>query len=93
MNKTPGRTSGLSPRPSPPEVLDAFLPSSLPLSRSTLRYLTRVLRRHRARIGSKNRALTAGQQALMTLAYLKKGETVAQLAAGFRSVWQRRGAR
>lgn len=60
-----------------------FYRSSLPLSRSTLRYLTGVLHRHRKQIGSKNRALTARQQALMTLAYLKKGETFTQLAAGF----------
>jgi hypothetical protein len=44
----------------------------------------RVLRRHRKQIGSKNRALTAGQQALMTLAYLKNAETFAQLGAGFK---------
>jgi hypothetical protein len=50
-----------------------FYRSSLPLSRSTLTYLSGVLRRHRKQTGSKNRALTAGQQALMTLAYLKTG--------------------
>jgi hypothetical protein len=60
-----------------------FYRSSLPLSRSTLNYLSGVLRRHRKQIGSKNRALTAGQQALMTLAYLKNAETFAQLGAGF----------
>jgi hypothetical protein len=48
-----------------------FYRSSLPLSRSTLEYLTGVLRRHRKQTGSKNRALTPGQQALMTFAYLK----------------------
>src|SRR3954470_6447901 len=61
-----------------------FYRSSLPLSRSTLDYLSGVLRRHRKQIGSKNRALTAGQQALMTLAYLKNAETFAQLGAGFK---------
>jgi hypothetical protein len=61
-----------------------FYLSSLPLSRSTLDYLSGVLRRHRKQIGSKNRALTAGQQALMTLAYLKNAETFAQLGAGFK---------
>jgi DDE superfamily endonuclease len=60
-----------------------FYRSSLSLSRSTLNYLSGVLRRHRKRIGSKNRALTPGQQALMTLAYLKNAETFAQLGAGF----------
>jgi hypothetical protein len=53
------------------------------LSRSTLTYLSGVLCRHRKQTGSKNRALTAGQQALMTLAYLKNGHTFAQLGAGF----------
>jgi hypothetical protein len=61
-----------------------FYRSSLPLSRSTLKYVTGVLHRHRKQIGSKNRALTAGQQALMTLAYLKNAETFAQLGAGFK---------
>jgi hypothetical protein len=61
-----------------------FYRSSLPLSRSTLEYLSGVLRRHRTQIRSKGRALTTGQQALMTLAYLKNGETFAQLGAGFK---------
>jgi hypothetical protein len=60
-----------------------FYRSSLPLSRSTLKYLTGLVRRNRAKLRSKGRALTAGQQALMALAHLKKGETFAQLAAGF----------
>ncbi|MCD0450469.1 transposase family protein [Actinocorallia sp. API 0066] len=60
-----------------------FYRSSLPLSRSTLNYLTGLVRRNRVKLGSKGRVLTAGQQALMTLAYLKKGETFAQLGAGF----------
>ena len=61
-----------------------FYRSSLPLSRSSLSYLTGVLRRHRKQIGSKNRALTAGRQVLMTLAYLKNAETFTQLGAGFK---------
>jgi hypothetical protein len=60
-----------------------FYRSSLPLSRSTLNYLTGLVRRSRAKLRSKGRALTAGKQALMALAYLKKGETFAQLGAGF----------
>ena len=60
-----------------------FYRSSLPLSRSTLHYVTGLVGRHRKQAGSKGRALTAGMQALMTLAYLKKGETFAQLGAGF----------
>ncbi|WP_344458548.1 transposase family protein, partial [Actinocorallia aurantiaca] len=60
-----------------------FYRSSLPLSRSTLDYVTRLVRRHRTKLRSKGRALPPGQQALMTVAYLKNGETFAQLAAGF----------
>lgn len=51
--------------------------SSLPFSRQTLHYMTGVVGRHRKQTGSKGRALTAGLQALMTLAYLKNGETFA----------------
>jgi hypothetical protein len=42
-----------------------------------------LIRRHRASIGSCWRKLIPGQQALLVLAYLRKGETFAELAAGF----------
>lgn len=58
-----------------------FYRSSLPLSRQTLQYVTGVVG-HRKQTRSKGRALSAGMQALMTLAYLKNGETFAQLGAG-----------
>jgi hypothetical protein len=57
--------------------------ASLPLSRQTLAYATGVIRRHRKAIGSKGRALPPGAQALMVLVYLRKGETFAELGAGF----------
>jgi hypothetical protein len=57
--------------------------ASLPLSRQTLTYATGVVRRHRKKIGSKGRALPPGLQALMTLVHLRKGETFAELGAGF----------
>ncbi len=57
--------------------------ASLPLSRSTLKYVTGVLRRHRARLDGKDRALSPGMQALMVLVHLRKGETFAELGAGF----------
>ncbi|QFG21560.1 transposase family protein [Actinomadura sp. WMMB 499] len=60
-----------------------FYRASLPLSRPTLEYVTGVVRRHRRQVDSKGRALVPGMQALMTLVYLKKGETFAQLGAGF----------
>jgi len=60
-----------------------FYPAALPLSRQTVTYTAGVIRRHRAQIGSPWRKLNPGQQALLVLAYLRKGETFADLAAGF----------
>lgn len=57
--------------------------ASLPLSRRTLAYATGVVCRHRRAIGSKGRCLPPGMQALMTLVYLRKGDTYAELGAGF----------
>ncbi len=48
-----------------------------------LRFLTQQLRRHRRAIGSRWRRLSAGRQALFTLAHLRVGHTYAQFAAGF----------
>jgi hypothetical protein len=60
-----------------------FYRAALPLSRSTLDYLAGVVRRHRRKIGSCWRKLNPGQQALLVLVHLRKGETFAGLAAGF----------
>jgi hypothetical protein len=60
-----------------------FYRAALPLSRATLHYLAGVIRRHRKRIGSRWRKCNPGQQALLALAHLRKGETFAELAAGF----------
>ena len=60
-----------------------FYPAALPLSRQTLTYTAGVIRRHRKKIGSPWRKLDPAQQALLVLAYLRKGETFAELAAGF----------
>jgi hypothetical protein len=60
-----------------------FYRAALPLSRKTLGYVTGLIRRHRAAIGSCWRKLNPGQQALLVLVYLRKGETFADLAAGF----------
>ena len=60
-----------------------FYRAALPLSRQTLTYVAGVIRRHRARIGSCWRKLAPGRQALLVLAHLRKGETFAELAAGF----------
>ncbi|MFC9288869.1 transposase family protein [Streptomyces sp. NPDC057052] len=58
-------------------------PSGVDVSSSALRFLTQQLRRHRRTIGSRWRRLSAGRQALLTLARLRVGHTYAQLASGF----------
>jgi hypothetical protein len=57
--------------------------AALLLSRKTLTFVSGIIRRHRASIGSRWRKLNPGQQALLVLAYLRKGETFAELAGGF----------
>jgi hypothetical protein len=58
-------------------------PSGLDLSSSHLRFLTAHLRERRRAIGSRWRRLSAGRQALLTLAHLRNGHPYAQLATGF----------
>src|SRR5436190_17731477 len=60
-----------------------FYRAALPLSRKTLTLVSGLIRRQRKTIGSLWRKLNYGQQALLVLAYLRKGETFAELAAGF----------
>jgi hypothetical protein len=60
-----------------------FYRAALPLSSRTLNYAAGVIRRHRKSTGSCWRKLNPGRQALLVLAYLRKGETFADLAAGF----------
>jgi hypothetical protein len=60
-----------------------FYPAALPLSTSTLNRVARLIRSHRKTIGSRWRVLDPGTQALLTLAYLRKGEALRSLAAGF----------
>ncbi len=56
--------------------------AALPLSGKTLNYAAGIIRRHLKSIGSRWPKLNPGQQALLVLAYLRKGQTFAQLAAG-----------
>lgn len=58
-------------------------PSGLDLSTSHLRFLTSRRRDRRRAIGSRWRRLSAGRQALLTLAHLRNGHPYARLAAGF----------
>ncbi|WP_026214062.1 transposase family protein, partial [Nonomuraea coxensis] len=60
-----------------------FYRAALPLSPQTLSYLSGILRRHRKTINSPWRRLNPGQQALLVLVHLRKGETLAEVAAGF----------
>ncbi|MEV0766821.1 transposase family protein [Nocardia salmonicida] len=60
-----------------------FYRATLPLSSSTLHFVAAVIRRHRREIGSRWRALDPGQQAMLVLVYLRKGEPFTDLAAGF----------
>jgi hypothetical protein len=60
-----------------------FYRAALPLSSRTLNFTAGVIRRHRKWIGSLWRKLNPGQQAMLVLVYLRKGETFAELAAGF----------
>jgi hypothetical protein len=60
-----------------------FYRAAVDLSRSTLTYVTGIVRRHRKAIGSAWRLLTPGRQALLVLVHLRKGETFAEAGAGF----------
>jgi DDE superfamily endonuclease/Helix-turn-helix of DDE superfamily endonuclease len=64
-------------------LLMLFYRAALPLSRKTLTFVAGIIRRHREAIGSLWRKLDPARQALLALAYLRKGETFADLAAGF----------
>ena len=60
-----------------------FYRAALPLSSRTLTFVSGIIRRHRKSAGSCWRKANPGQQALLVLACLRKGETFADLAAGF----------
>ncbi|MFB9802187.1 transposase family protein, partial [Streptomonospora salina] len=54
-----------------------------PLSRRTLNLAARTIRTHRRAARSRWRRLDAAQQALLVLVHLRKGETFAEVGAGF----------
>src|SRR6202050_866275 len=60
-----------------------FYPAALPLSSRTVVFTAGDIRRHRVRIGAPWRKLNPTEQELLVLAYLRKGETFADLASGF----------
>ncbi len=59
-----------------------FYRAALPLSHQTLTFVSGLVRVHRREIGSVWRALNPGQQALLVLAYLRKGEPFAEVGFG-----------
>jgi hypothetical protein len=60
-----------------------FYRAVLPLSRQTLTFVSDIIRAHRRDVGSIWRKLNPGQEALLVLVYLRKGEPFAQVGAGF----------
>ena len=58
-------------------------PAGLSVSNHALLTLTDALRHHRSSVGTRWRRLSVGDQAIMVLAHLRKGETYAELAAGY----------
>ncbi|MEU0886220.1 transposase family protein, partial [Lentzea sp. NPDC005914] len=60
-----------------------FYRAALPLSHQTLRFVSGLIRTHRRELGSRWRRLDAGQQALLVLVHLRKGEPFAEAGAGF----------
>ncbi|GAA3243958.1 hypothetical protein GCM10010468_82090 [Actinocorallia longicatena] len=60
-----------------------FYRAAVDLSRSTLNYVAGLIRRRRKAIGSVWRLLNPGRQALLALVHLRKGETFAEVGAGF----------
>lgn len=59
-------------------------PSGMTMSSRALTTLADALRRHRNERATRWRKLSAGRQALLVVAYLRKGETYADLACGFK---------
>jgi hypothetical protein len=60
-----------------------FYRAALPLSRQTLTFVSGLVRAHRREMGTVWRKLNPGQQALLVLVYLRKGEPFAEVGAGF----------
>ena len=58
-------------------------PSGMAVSNRSLQLLAEALRRRRSELRTRWRRLDAGRQALLVVAYLRKGETYADLACGF----------
>jgi len=68
-----------------------FYRAALPLSSRTLNFTAAVVRRHRKAIGSRWRKLNPGQEALLVLAYLRKGRRSTSWQPGSGSAGPRPG--
>lgn len=60
-----------------------FYRAALPLSRQTLTFVSGLVRVHRKELGSVWRKVNPGEQALLVLVHLRKGEPFAEVGAGF----------
>ncbi len=58
-------------------------PAGLSVSNHALITLSDALRHRRASVGTRWRRLSVGEQALLVVAHLRKGETYTDLAVGF----------
>jgi len=83
MSEAPGRRAIAEINPPDQELHVLLYPSGMSVSTRTLTVLSDVLRRHRRERATRWRRLSAGRQALLVIAYLRKGETYADLACGF----------
>ena len=61
----------------------ASYPAGVTVSNRALVTLSDALRHRRAQVGTRWRRLSVGEQALLVVAHLRKGETYTDLAAGF----------
>jgi hypothetical protein len=84
MSEAFGRRAFAETRPSGQELHVLSYPSAMNMSSRALTTLADALRRHRRTRATRWRKLSAGRQALLVLPYLRKGETYADLADGFR---------
>src|SRR4051794_27342924 len=84
MSEAPGRRAVAETKPSNQELQVLSYPSGMTVSTRALSMLADALRRRRRERATRWRKLSAGRQALLVVAHLRKGETYAELACGFR---------
>ena len=75
MSEAPGRRAITEINPSNQELQVLSYPSGMTVSSRALKKLTDALRAQRTQRATRWRKLSAGRQALLVVAYLRKGET------------------